>query len=283
MLQLTLTVPLPPAYIGRELKGATAGLTDLLNRFHPGIGGALIAYARPRFATTETTGRGNGDNSVLYARRSGIATLVPLGRICDELPFVHTRVTVDALLFRPVLGQLLTGTVTSASTGHIGVLVAGLFNATLFDGDMSDGYIYDETREAWVALSPKDDDAQQVSTAVSGNPTALLPGTVVTFRVTRIAHSGGIVQLFGSLSRGDGEDANSLERRAAEVDEVTEAAAQPDFAVAAATVATKKRRRRGSAIEPQGSLDAAADAHAAVSGEKRGKKARALVAELNAS
>jgi hypothetical protein len=62
----------------------------------------------------------------------------------DELPAVHVRVTMEALLFTPRLGELLTGRVNITGPGHVGCLVAGLFGAAVLGDELAGGYEFED-------------------------------------------------------------------------------------------------------------------------------------------
>jgi len=223
---LTLTVPLPPAYLGSELQGVRCALSELLVKFCPALGGVLLAHGQPRLASS---------GQYVSSHGGGLA----LGRIYEELPLVHVRASAEALLFRPELGQVLHGRVASVSSGHVGLLVAGLFNATVHADDMASGYAYDEEARAWVACAAH---AAAVAAAAAGgqatgseaggkrkrtkqggaaaaaaaaphnrllafNPRVVKPGTHAAFRLTRFAFSNGLFQMWGSFEDGGGAQA----------------------------------------------------------------------------
>lgn len=222
---LTLSLPLLPSFIGRELEGATSAIGDMLGRYHSELGGVLLAYARPRFATSTATASAAGCGGGPYvASHSG----APLGRIFEELPVIHVRVSVDALVFKPSVGSVMHGRVVSMSPGHLGLLVAGLFNATIHIDDMAGGYTHDEDAKAWIAAAPHAEavraaggsgvDAEEGSKAgkkrrraeeasagagrnrvLAFNPSAISTGTHVAFGATKLVFTQGILQLFGTF------------------------------------------------------------------------------------
>lgn len=235
-------MPLPPAYLGSELDGAVGAISDLLAKYHAELGGVLLAYARPRFATQRGASESVSGGGPYVHSHTGEA----LGRIFEELPVLHVRLSVDALVFKPCIGQILHGRVVSLSSGHLGLLVAGLFNATIHCDDMAEGYAFDEDSKAWIAgdehasavaaaavakdvakyneyasesgASSKagkkrrraegDESATAAAPAynrvLAANPGSISVGQHVAFRVTKLAHSQGILQLFGSF-KDDGK------------------------------------------------------------------------------
>ena len=193
-------------------------LDGLLLRYHAGLGGVLVAYSRAAFASSPPEScllGGGGAYSASHAR-------IPLGRIVDELPVVHVRVSADALLFRPRLGQILHGAAVNIGTDHISILVAGLFNATVLARDMAHAYAFDEAAKAWVATAPAGTSADApgesrpgkkrrrdsgpaavVNRIVAANSQAIAEGADVSFRLTQLGYANGIMQMFGTFADED--------------------------------------------------------------------------------
>ena len=191
-------------------------------RYHEAVGGVLLAYARIRFA--------EGAASAGY-ELSGDAGL-PLGRFLEENPALHVRATADVLLFRPAIGDVLVGRVHAIGSGHISLLVAGVFNATLHADELAPWYAPSE--DAWDA-TPRldqevaDDAAAPIANAgamsgrkrradsrdasdikelgeaqaslLASNPRHISEGSHVSFRVKGIIISSGILTLDGALQK----------------------------------------------------------------------------------
>lgn len=142
-------------------------------------------------------------------------------------------------MFRPRIGQVLKGKVNSVGDGHIGCLIAGLFNATVHKDDMGSGYIYDDSDADGMWMSSdaraeavlasrkwaKEDGAgihsaaavsakaghkrarQEAAVAgdaafnriLAANPETIKVGDTIVFRVAAISHSLGMVTLHGSF------------------------------------------------------------------------------------
>jgi hypothetical protein len=121
-----------------------------------------------------------------------------LGRIFDELPHVHVHAIVDAVLFRPTLGTVLVGKVYVIGAGHIALLIAGVFNATIYASALTPWYSFDADETAWTATAEFDDAC--TPNIVSKNARTLADGCDVSFYVKAITFSAGIVSLEGSFS-----------------------------------------------------------------------------------
>jgi hypothetical protein len=122
-----------------------------------GLNGILVSFARARFVSEGAY----GDST----------TGVTVGRIFDENPVLHAVLGAEVLLFRPRIGQVVRGTVTSVGEGHVACLVAGLFNATILKEDMADGYIFDDTDASGLWL-PSDTRGEAVIAAHAWSKTA---------------------------------------------------------------------------------------------------------------
>ncbi len=86
-----------------------------IRRYDAELGGVLLAYGKLRSST-----------SAPHATAPGQA---PICRIFDELPPIHARVAMEAVLFAPQLGRRLTGTVTALSNGHVSLLIGTAWRA----------------------------------------------------------------------------------------------------------------------------------------------------------
>ena len=159
--RLSISVPLPPAISGHLVLSDEEQLRD---QFHGGgddqsshsfspvphaifsellmkhsqmneLRGILIAFAKARFVGQDD--RNGGSVSTTLATLQGGGRHRPVGRIVGAIPLIHTRVSAEVLVFRPVAGQILKGVVTHAATSHIAILVLGLFTASVLQKDMA--------------------------------------------------------------------------------------------------------------------------------------------------
>ena len=97
------------------------------------------------------------------------------GRILNELPYIHFEVSFKCLVFSPVVGKLgaedkrmtLPATINKISAGHVGLLVYGVFNASV-SGELlgSCGYEYEQI----VNEDEEDDYFEDPGCDADGNP-----------------------------------------------------------------------------------------------------------------
>lgn len=195
-------------------------------KYHASLGGFLVAFSGAKFSSAD---RDVGSSAT--AEGGGAGKAVAIGRVAGEQPVVSARVTSEVLLFRPTLGAILRGKVSHVGDGHIGLLVAGLFNATILVGDMSGGYSWNDSGTevaAWVATpvwtraaesgaaasgsSAADESAgkkrrrvnNEGASAKSGiilshNPATIGVGDIVVFRVRGMSHGSGVFVIHGSF------------------------------------------------------------------------------------
>lgn len=180
----------------------------------------MLAFANARFAEDEKyTDKNSGS---------------PVGRIVEFLPVVHARISAQVLLFRPRIGTVLTA--PCALTGHdtIACMLGGLFTATLLKDDLAGGYVFDDSSSAWVATPvheaavraasasnewaegkgegaaqaggkkrKREDTENDYNRLLACNPSRIVAGSLVTFRVSSVTVSEGIVTLNCTLLHED--------------------------------------------------------------------------------
>ncbi|PRP81380.1 DNA-directed RNA polymerase I complex subunit Rpa43 [Planoprotostelium fungivorum] len=123
-VQVEQTVQLSPYYTGREMLGVTNHLNTLLLRYIPTVDSVLLSY-------------------------KDVKIRVEKGRIRNESPIIYLPITYTALLFKPVIGQPLEGKVIQIGYDHIGMLVDGLFNASIFSDQLSPAFEPSQFEDKW--------------------------------------------------------------------------------------------------------------------------------------
>lgn len=69
--------------------------------------------------------------------------------IVDESPFIRFNVKADCLVFKPQRGMEISGTVNMVGLHYIGLIVGGLFNASIPEDLMPKGSSYDSASRTW--------------------------------------------------------------------------------------------------------------------------------------
>lgn len=101
-----LHLALPPKYIGDIRTGVKEQLSSELKLYSEKLDGVVIAF----------------DN---------VKVLQPVGTIMDSQPWIHIDVQADFVIFKPIRGSVLKGTVNKLGSDHIGCLVHNCFNASI--------------------------------------------------------------------------------------------------------------------------------------------------------
>ena len=160
---MSLKMHLPPA----TLNDVGAGISEVLNRrlmkYDETIGGVMLSYS----------------NVTLSKDR---------GAIFNELPNIMFEVNVEAVIFGPRPGCRLLGKVNKISRNHVGMLVGGVFNASVSSDKISKDLQYDAELDTWCDNRPG-----------TNAPGALSLGDNLSFVAERIQSSGGIFCINGKL------------------------------------------------------------------------------------
>lgn len=95
-----------PSLIGNLSKGITEHLSNKILKHSAQLKGVMMSYSKP---------------TVMHEK----------GKILDEQPHIHFDVTYSATIFRPILGDVLCGTVNVVGIDHVGCLLYDCFNVTV--------------------------------------------------------------------------------------------------------------------------------------------------------
>ncbi|KAK8793399.1 hypothetical protein WA158_004758 [Blastocystis sp. Blastoise] len=102
--------------------------------------------------------------------------------IVDESPYLRFNVQAKVVAFQPKRGMILSGIVNKTTANTIGLLVYGVFNASIPEDLLSENYKYDINKEQWLY----DEDVVEV-------------GNSIPFRVERLNETIGILNITGSV------------------------------------------------------------------------------------
>ena len=161
-------VSLLPAALESVQKSVEDTLRSMLLKHSDGIGGILLAFENVQ---------------ILSDSHIGVA-----GTIMNEFPYIHYNVAVDALVFVPKPGCLLTGAVTEISFhSHVALVVHHYFNASISAEHMrAAGFAFDEVQLQWYSESDQ---------------TPLSLNNRILFKCEKMFESGGIISIEGSTPR----------------------------------------------------------------------------------
>lgn len=135
-------------------------LNELLLRYSSSLEGVMLSY-------------------------SDIELLEQYGRIRNEYPHIHIRFNAKVLIFRTSVGQILHGIVNKLSMNHVGMLIHGLFNASITKEHLPEGSKWNEALETWSLPSEK----------------TIAMGSSVAFTVKKFEYEEevGLISIAGSL------------------------------------------------------------------------------------
>uniref|UniRef100_A0A7S2UC88 RPA43 OB domain-containing protein n=1 Tax=Attheya septentrionalis TaxID=420275 RepID=A0A7S2UC88_9STRA len=163
--QLSLLVSLYPASLGSVSDHICRSIRSLLLKFSDGVDGILLAFDNVKILGREQEGD------------------LGRGRILNEMPQIHYRVLLDALVFCPVVGMKLTGKVNESFPSHIGMLVHAFFNAMVSSDHLrAAGYIFDRDAQHWTS---------------SVDNTAIGIDDQVEFSLDKLHECAGVISLEG--------------------------------------------------------------------------------------
>ncbi|KAJ3175395.1 hypothetical protein HDU87_006215 [Geranomyces variabilis] len=113
-----------------------------------------------------------------------------VARVIDDSPFCHFVVRATCWVFRPVVGETRVGVVNKVSSDHVGLLVHGVFNASIpADKIHRERLSFDHTTEAW--MQPGDGAATK--------DIVLGVGAVVRFTIVELTKANEMLTIGGSL------------------------------------------------------------------------------------
>ncbi|KAL4243862.1 DNA-directed RNA polymerase subunit [Abortiporus biennis] len=106
VISATLEISIPPVFAGNLHAGAEEMLDSMAMRYIPALQGVVIAHDNLRFLSSTAT-------------------------IKADCPFANTRVSFDATVWSPHIGQKLVGKINLCSPDHISILVHRTFNVSI--------------------------------------------------------------------------------------------------------------------------------------------------------
>lgn len=104
------------------------------------------------------------------------------GKIYNESPRINFSIKATCIVFRPTEGLELKGIVNKISDQHIGLLVYGLFNASIPHENLPNSYTYDNDTESWFNSKSSD---------------SIKQGSEIKFNVVKINESNGMLSIIG--------------------------------------------------------------------------------------
>jgi len=114
----------------------------------------------------------------------GLAPGAAHGKIFEEMPHIHFDVKCTALAFCPIPGNKVQGVITQIASTHIGLLVCGIFNASIAAENMDESIVYDTFSNCW----KRGEDNLEI-------------GSSLTFSILSLHQAAGMISIEGKLSK----------------------------------------------------------------------------------
>ena len=156
--EINMKIALAPAHIGHQSSAIKATLNSFLFKYNLDLDGIPLLYEEIK------TTKGN-----------------ECSRIIGEQPYLHQNINTTVVMFKPIVGELITGTIKSISSNLISLLVYGMFNASISSSQIAKSYAYNESSNSWE--SPDGDMSE---------------GDVITFKILRYEHLDDLLHITGS-------------------------------------------------------------------------------------
>jgi len=158
---VSLYVHLHPFYLGNVQGGLDNHLNDYLMKYNSELKGVVLAYYDMKI----------NDN---------------YGKILSDTPYIHFHVQTKMLLFSTQEGDKIVGKVNHLGEDHIGLLVMGVFNASIEKSDIFSSYYFDKEGQVW-----KTDDNEYES---------IQEGQEIMFKVTRLHSVNDMLSIEGCMN-----------------------------------------------------------------------------------
>ncbi|KAF9912907.1 hypothetical protein EC991_007519 [Linnemannia zychae] len=177
-VQAKLYIHLPPCFTSKPIEGIQEQLNGFLMRYMPQVDGVVLAH-------------------------SDLKLLQTSGRIMYDSPYSHFWISVKLLVWRPVKGSTLSGTINLQSPDHIGLLLYGTFNASIPSEFIpKDKYVFNPNKSA------NNDESNSMATSLmtgewvhKSTDESIGHEGVIEFEVSDLVRTNDMLTVTGSLMK----------------------------------------------------------------------------------
>lgn len=155
---ISMKVALAPAQIGHQSSVIKATLNSLLFKYNLDLDAMPLIYEEIK------TTKGNEHSKII-----------------GEQPYLHQNISTNVVMFKPTVGELITGTIIRIAADGIFLVLYGMFNASISCSQISKNYTYNENSNSWE--SPDGDMSE---------------GDVITFKILKYEHLNDVLHITGS-------------------------------------------------------------------------------------
>ncbi|ABN66726.1 DNA-dependent RNA polymerase I subunit A43 [Scheffersomyces stipitis CBS 6054] len=183
----SLYVSLAPAHLNSPINGLKAQHLDpLIMTYLPKAGGVVLSYSNIKLSE---------DNSSEDAEGNAIT----VSKIEGSSPFTFLWITVDFLIWRPQVGDVLEGYIYMQTASHLGLLIHDTFNASIKKYNIPNN---------WQFIPSQEDEIADAATKSFGywvdENESKIEGKL-KFTVKTIHTSGKVVSVEGTLIKPGAE------------------------------------------------------------------------------
>ena len=157
-----LRIELHPSKLNDIHAGVLSHLNSLLFKYQDDLEGIVMAWDKE-----------------VKVQKTAAASIHPY------FPLVHIEVKTNMLLFKPKMGSMLVGKVIKVANDFIGILVLGLFNASIPADQIRGEFKYTSSQSAWISKKRPEH--------------RLEVGCEVKFKVSKLLSDSSIFGILGSL------------------------------------------------------------------------------------
>ncbi|CDR38944.1 CYFA0S02e09164g1_1 [Cyberlindnera fabianii] len=187
----SLYVSLAPSYLKQPLEGVKSQHLDpmLMKHFQP-AGGVVIGYDNLRLSGEHITEAGS-----------------VVAKVNAHSPFAFLWVSVDLLLWKPQVGDVLEGHIYMQSPSHIGLLVNDTFNASIKKNNIPEGWSFVPNQADEVQADEEEGTETKKSKSLGQwyDESEIAVDGKLKFTVKAIHNSGRVVSVEGSLVKPGSE------------------------------------------------------------------------------
>lgn len=194
----SLYVSLAPAHLNNPINGIKAQHLDpLIMSYFAKAGGVVLSYSNIQLNEENRTTDMN-DEPITIARIEGSS------------PFTFLWITVDLLVWKPQIGDILEGSMYMQTASHIGLLIHDTFNASIKKQNIPQGWQFIPNQEDEIS---NNEDSKFKSFGYWQDEEENKVEGKIKFTVKTIYTSGKVVSVEGSLIKPGAEvDAQPIVR-----------------------------------------------------------------------
>ncbi|KAF9181211.1 hypothetical protein BGZ51_000586 [Haplosporangium sp. Z 767] len=178
-----LYIHLPPCFATKPIEGVQEQLNGFLMRYIPQVDGVVLAH-------------------------SDLKLLQSSGKIMYDSPYCHFWISVKLLVWKPVKGSILHGTISMQSPDHIALVLHGAFNASIPSEFIpKDKYKFDPNSSYSQVKQQDEDSSSAVNVPTNGEWVLKETGEsighdgVIDFEVTDLVRTNDMLTVTGSLMK----------------------------------------------------------------------------------